>query len=160
LRQNGNRLHILQTKAGVLSPSAKVPILLGFPRSPTTCGVHRPTAGVEPRRPQYVLVVAADVNHTFVQALAPIGLSVGRDFEWPSFGESTLAGFRVAAPMVIDEGWATMSETVNGWRGSMATGRCSHDWSLNVANTRTRSAPSSLSRWCTSPLEWTPTTNR
>lgn len=29
-----------------------------------------------------------------------------------------------------------MSETVNGWRGSLASGRCSYDWSLNAANTK------------------------
>jgi hypothetical protein len=28
---------------------------------------------------------------------------------------------------IIDERWATMSETVNGWRGSLATGRCGYD---------------------------------
>ena len=29
-----------------------------------------------------------------------------------------------------------MSETVNGWRGSLASGRCSYDWSLNAANAK------------------------
>ena len=29
-----------------------------------------------------------------------------------------------------------MSETVNGWRGSLASGRCSYDWALNAANTK------------------------
>ena len=88
---------------------------------------------------KHMLSVAADVNDTFVQALATIGLSVARGFEWQSLDESTLAGLRRAAPMVetiIDERWATMSETVNGWRGSMATGRCSYDWALNAANTK------------------------
>lgn len=28
-----------------------------------------------------------------------------------------------------------MSDTVNGWRGSLASGRCSYDWALNAANT-------------------------
>jgi hypothetical protein len=50
-----------------------------------------------------------------------------------------LAGLRRAAPAVeqiIDERWESMSETVNGWRGSLASGRCSYDWSLNAANTK------------------------
>ncbi len=86
-----------------------------------------------------MLPVDADVTDTFVQALATIGLSVGRGFEWQSLDESVLAGLRRAAPMVeriIDERWSTMSETVNGWRGSLASGRCSYDWSLNAANTK------------------------
>jgi hypothetical protein len=86
-----------------------------------------------------MLPVDADVNDTFVQALATIGLSVGRGFEWQSLDESVLAGLRRAVPMVekiIDERWSTMSETVNGWRGSLASGRCSYDWSLNAANTK------------------------
>ena len=70
---------------------------------------------------KYMLSAAADVNDTFVQALATIGLSVAKGFDWQSLDESTLAGLRRAAPMVetiIGERWATMSETVNGWRGS------------------------------------------
>jgi hypothetical protein len=37
---------------------------------------------------------------------------------------------------IIDERWATIGETVNGWRGSMASGRCSYDWALNAANAK------------------------
>lgn len=37
---------------------------------------------------------------------------------------------------IIDERWQSMSDTVNGWRGSLAGGRCSYDWSLNAANTK------------------------
>ena len=29
-----------------------------------------------------------------------------------------------------------MSDTVNGWRGSLASRRCSYDWALNAANTK------------------------
>ena len=75
---------------------------------------------------QYMFPVDADVTDTFVQALATIGLSVGRGFEGQSLDESVLAGLRRAAPMVdriIDERWATMSEMVIGWRGSLASGR-------------------------------------
>ncbi len=88
---------------------------------------------------RYMLPVDADVNDALVQALATIGLSVGRGFAWQSLDESTLAGLRRAAPLVeriIDERWATMSDTVNGWRGSRSTGRCSYDWALNAANTK------------------------
>jgi hypothetical protein len=87
----------------------------------------------------YMLPVDADVADTFVQGLATIGLSVGRGFDWQSLDESVHAGLRRAAPMVeriIDERWSTMSETVNGWRGSLASGRCSYDWSLNAANAK------------------------
>lgn len=44
-----------------------------------------------------------------------------------------------AAPVVeqiIDERWATIGDTINGWRGSMAAGRCSYDFALNAANTK------------------------
>ena len=34
------------------------------------------------------------------------------------------------------ERWASIGETVNGWRGSLASGRCSYDWSLNAANAK------------------------
>ncbi len=37
---------------------------------------------------------------------------------------------------IADERWRTTSETVNGWRGSPASGRCSYDWALNAANTK------------------------
>ena len=37
---------------------------------------------------------------------------------------------------IIDERWVSMSDTVNGWRGSLATGRYSYDWALNAANTK------------------------
>jgi len=87
----------------------------------------------------YMLPVSADVNDTFVQALATIGLSVGKGFAWQSIDESVLAGLRRAAPVVeqiIDERWQSMSETVNGWRGSLASGRFSYDWSLKAANTK------------------------
>ena len=88
---------------------------------------------------KYMLPVSADVNDTFVQILATIGLSVRKGFDWEGLDESTLAGLRRAAPVVdqiIDERWRSMSETVNGWRGSLASGRCSYDWPLNAANTK------------------------
>ena len=53
-----------------------------------------------------------------------------------------------------------MSDTVNGWRGSLASGRCSYDWSLNAANTRTRWAPSSRTRSSTSTAASTRPGNR
>jgi hypothetical protein len=87
----------------------------------------------------YMLPVSADTNDTFIQALATIGLSVGRGFDWQALDEPTMAGLRRAVPVIeaiVDERWATMSDTVNGWRGSLATGRCSYDWSLNAANTK------------------------
>ena len=74
-----------------------------------------------------------------MQTLGTIGLSVRKGFDWQSLDESTLAGLRRAAPMIeqiADERWRTMSETVNGWRGSLASGRCSYDWALNAANTK------------------------
>jgi hypothetical protein len=37
---------------------------------------------------------------------------------------------------IADERWRSMSDTVNGWRGSLASGRCSYDWALNAANTK------------------------
>ena len=46
---------------------------------------------------------------------------------------------RRAAPLIeqiIDERWVSMSDTVNGWRGPLATGRYSYDWALNAANTK------------------------
>jgi hypothetical protein len=88
---------------------------------------------------KYMLPTHADVNDTFVQALSTIGLSVRKGFDWNALDESTLAGLRRAAPVVeqiADERWQTMSETVNGWRGSLASGRCSYDWALNAANTK------------------------
>jgi hypothetical protein len=88
---------------------------------------------------KYMLPSHADVNDTFVQNLATIGLSVRKGFEWCALDESTLAGLRRAAPMIekiADERWQSMSDTVNGWRGSLASGRCSHDWALNAANTK------------------------
>lgn len=88
---------------------------------------------------RYMLPVDADVTDTFVQALATIGLSVGAGFAWQSLDEPTLAGLRRAAPMIeqiIDERWATLGQTVNGWRGSLSTGRCGYDWALNAANTK------------------------
>lgn len=88
---------------------------------------------------KYMLPAHADVNDTFVQTLGTIGLSVRRGFDWRRLDEPTLAGLRRAAPMVEQiaaERWQTMSETVNGWRGSLASGRCSFDWALNAANTK------------------------
>ncbi len=88
---------------------------------------------------KYMLPVNADVNDTFVQILGTIGLSVRKGFDWKALDEPTLAGLRRAAPVVdqiIDERWGSMSETVNGWRGSLASGRCSYDWPLNAANTK------------------------
>ena len=87
----------------------------------------------------YMLPLHADVNDTFVQALATIGLSVADGFSWRGLDESVVAGLRRAAPVVdqiIDERWQSMSDTVNGWRGSLASGRCSYDWPLNAANTK------------------------
>ena len=88
---------------------------------------------------KYMLPVSADVNDTFVQVLATIGLSVRNGFDWQSLDGSTVAGLRRAAPVIeqiADERWRSMSETVNGWRGSLASGRCSYDWPLNAANTK------------------------
>ncbi|MGY4652550.1 DUF1254 domain-containing protein [Mycobacterium sp. URHB0021] len=88
---------------------------------------------------KYMLSAHSDVNDTFVRTLATIGLSVRKGFDWQSLDESTLAGLRRAAPVIeeiADERWRTMSDTVNGWRGSMASGRCSYDWALNAANTK------------------------
>jgi hypothetical protein len=88
---------------------------------------------------KYMLPLQADVNDTFVQNLATIGLSVRKGFDWEALDDSTLAGLRRAAPVIeqiADERWRSMSETVNGWRGSLASGRCSHDWALNAANTK------------------------
>ena len=88
---------------------------------------------------KYMLPVGADVDDTFVQILATIGLSVRKGFDWEGLDESTLAGLRRAAPVIdqiIDERWHSMSETVNGWRGSLASGRCGYDWPLNAANTK------------------------
>ena len=73
-----------------------------------------------------------------MQNLGTIGLSVRRGFDWRALEDSTLAGLRRAAPVVeqiIDERWRSLSETVNGSRGSLASGRCSYDWALNAANT-------------------------
>ena len=81
----------------------------------------------------------ADVNDTLVSTLGTIGLSVRKGFDWQSLDDSTIAGLRRAAPVIeqiVDERWRTMSETVNGWRGSLASGRCSYDWALNAANTK------------------------
>ncbi len=86
-----------------------------------------------------MLPASADVNDTFVHALATIGLSHRDGFAWQSLPEAVLAGLRRAGPVVeriIDERWESMSDTVNGWRGSLASGRCSYDWSLNAANTK------------------------
>ena len=88
---------------------------------------------------RYMLPTHADVNDTFVQTLGTIGLSVRKGFDWRALDESTLAGLRRAAPVIeqiADERWRSMSETVNGWRGSLASGRCSYDWALNAANTK------------------------
>ncbi len=88
---------------------------------------------------RYTLPAHADVNDTFVRTLGTIGLSVRKGFDWQSLDESTLAGLRRAMPVIeqiADERWRTMSETVNGWRGSLASGRCSYDWALNAANTK------------------------
>jgi hypothetical protein len=74
-----------------------------------------------------------------VQNLHTIGLSVRNGFDWEGLDESTLAGLRRAGPVVeqiADDRWASMSDTVNGWRGSLASGRCSYDWALNAANTK------------------------
>ena len=88
---------------------------------------------------RYMLSTRADVNDTFVQTLGTIGLSVRNGFDWQVLDESTQAGLRRAVPVIeqiTDERWHTMSETVNGWRGSLASGRCSYDWALNAANTK------------------------
>jgi hypothetical protein len=88
---------------------------------------------------RYMLPTHADVNDTFVQTLGTIGLSVRKGFDWQSLDEATLAGLRRAVPVIeeiADERWRTMSDTVNGWRGSLASGRCSYDWALNAANTK------------------------
>ena len=71
-----------------------------------------------------------------MQNLGTIGLSVRRGFDWRALEDSTLAGLRRAAPVVeqiVDERWRSLSETVNGSRGSLASGRCSYDWALNTA---------------------------
>jgi hypothetical protein len=86
-----------------------------------------------------MLPTHADVNDTFVQTLGTIGLSVRKGFDWRGLDASTLTGLRRAAPVIeqiADERWRSMSETVNGWRGSLASGRCSYDWALNAANTK------------------------
>ncbi len=87
----------------------------------------------------YMLSKSADVNDTFIRTLGTIGLSVRCGFDWRSLDDSTLAGLRRAVPVIeaiADERWRTMSDTVNGWRGSLASGRCSYDWALNAANTK------------------------
>ena len=47
-----------------------------------------------------------------------------------------IAPRRPVIEQIADERWQTISETVNGWRGSLASGRCSFDWALNAANTK------------------------
>jgi len=88
---------------------------------------------------RYMLPTRADVNDTFIRTLGTIGLSVRKGFDWQGLDKPTLAGLRRAVPMIeeiTDDRWRTMSDTVNGWRGSLASGRCSHDWALNAANTK------------------------
>ena len=87
---------------------------------------------------QYMLPAHADVNDTFVQTLGTIGLSVRKGFDWHAWTSRRcrIAPCRPVIEQIADERWRTMSETVNGWRGSLASGRCSYDWALNAANTK------------------------
>ena len=58
---------------------------------------------------------------------------------WQALDQPTRAGLLRAVPVVeqiIDERWTTIGETVNGWRGWMASGRASYDWALNADNTK------------------------
>jgi hypothetical protein len=49
---------------------------------------------------KYMLPLQADVNDTFVQNLATIGISVRRGFDWQALDESTLTGLRRAGELV------------------------------------------------------------
>ena len=65
-----------------------------------------------------------------------------------------------AAPVVeqiIDERWATIGDTINGWRGSMATGRCNYDFALNAANTKNQVGTELAKQVSTSTAGRTPT---
>ena len=87
----------------------------------------------------YMLTPEQDANDWFIQSLGSIGLSIGIGFQWQSLDDSILAGLRRAAPVVtqiIDERWSSISDTVNGWRGTLAAGRASYDWALNAANAK------------------------
>ncbi|MER6190109.1 DUF1254 domain-containing protein [Streptomyces cyaneofuscatus] len=88
---------------------------------------------------QYLLPTSLDTEDTFIQSLAAIGLSVGRGFAWQDLDPSVRAGLVRAAPVVeqiTDERWQSMGTAVNGWRGSLSSGRCSYDFALNAANTK------------------------
>jgi Protein of unknown function (DUF1214) len=88
---------------------------------------------------KYMLKAALDSTDTFVQALGGIGLGVANGFDWQALDEPRRAGLERAVPVVdeiIDERWATIGETVNGWRFALATGRCSYDFALNAANVK------------------------
>ncbi len=76
---------------------------------------------------KYTLPVELDTTDTFVQALGGIGLSVAGGFDWPALDEPTRAGLERAASAVeqiIDERWASIGKTVNGWRFSLVRRSC------------------------------------
>lgn len=82
------------------------------------------------------LPASADTGNAMMKALHQIGLSVGRGFEWHTLNEATVRGLKRAqatAEQLIDQRWAALGETTNGWRYNMSGGRSGHDFVLRAA---------------------------
>ena len=85
---------------------------------------------------QTSLPASADTGNAMMKALHQIGLSVGRGFEWQTLNEATVRGLKRAqstAEQLIDQRWAALGETTNGWRYNMSGGRSGHDFVLRAA---------------------------
>jgi hypothetical protein len=85
---------------------------------------------------QLFLPVSADSNDPRVTSLRSLGLTVADGFEPGRLDDATRAGLARAAAAVeplIDQAWAQLGETTNGWRYNFAGGRAGHDLLLRAA---------------------------
>ncbi len=85
------------------------------------------------------LPASADQNDPLVASFHAIGMSVANGFQWQSLDAPTrrgvVRGIKAASDM-IDNKWANIGTTVNGWKYTFAGGRSGHDLLLRAALAR------------------------
>lgn len=79
---------------------------------------------------------SADSTDTMVASFRPIGLSVGKGFEWQTLDEAARRGLARAiriGSQIVDRKWEAAGEVTNGWKYTFAGGRAGYDPGLRAA---------------------------
>lgn len=85
------------------------------------------------------LPASADQNDPLVASFHAINLSAARGFEWQTLDAATrrgvVRGIKIAS-QIIDNKWANIGTTVNGWKYTFGNGRPGDDLALRAALAR------------------------